>query len=271
MDNRAIGVFDSGLGGLTAVRTLRKLVPNERIVFLGDTARMPYGSRDTETLRKFAEDDFRFLMTKDVKYILIACGTVSSNIENVMTETLSVPVTGVIEPTAEAAIKTSDNGNIGVIATEACIRSGAFQRRLTDLCPSVTVTAVPCPKLVPLIESISPEEYSHALTDALDEYLKPIKENHCDTLILGCTHYPLISDLISENLGYCVNLIDSGAEAARYTVSQLTEFGLLSPSEKNGAADLYVTASPDRFTSSAAFFLGYTPKKATLVDLQIYE
>ena len=268
MDNRAVGVFDSGLGGLTAVRVLRKLLPNERIVFLGDTGRMPYGSRDKDTLRMFADDDFRFLLSKDVKYILIACGTISSNIGNLHIESVPVPVTGVIEPTATAAVSASSNHRIGVIATEACIRSGAYQESVKKLDPSVEVTAVPCPKLVPLIEAFSPDRYREELFPTVSEYLEPIKQNHCDTLILGCTHYPLISDVISECLGPDVALVDSGAEAAAVTVNDLKTRNMCSSGTTIQEPAFYVTADPDRFSHSASFFLGEDISKAHLVNIQ---
>ena len=268
MDNRAVGVFDSGLGGLTAVRVLKKLIPEEKIIFLGDTERMPYGSRDTETLKRYADDDFRFLLSKNVKYILVACGTISSNLKRFSLDHIPVPVTGVIEPTADAAFKASYNRRIGVIATEACIRSGAYQASLAGLDPSVSVTAVPCPKLVPLIEAFSPERYRDELFDTVSEYLEPIKKDCCDTLILGCTHYPLISDVISECLGDNVVLIDSGAEAAAYAVRDISRRSLNTCCRSEQDLELYVTADPDRFTNSASFFLGEDANKAQLVNLQ---
>ena len=137
MDNRAVGVFDSGLGGLTAVRELKRILPNEKIVFLGDTLRVPYGTRDPDTLRQFAEDDLNFLLSKNVKYIVIACGTVSSNVPDEVLEAVPVPVTGVIAPTVATAVSSTDNGIIGVIATPACISSGAYQNGITNTDPSV--------------------------------------------------------------------------------------------------------------------------------------
>ncbi len=267
MDSRAVGVFDSGLGGLTSVRELRKILPNEKIVFLGDTLRVPYGTRDRDTLLRFARDDFRFLLSKNVKHIVIACGTISSNIDSELLESVPVPVTGVIGPTVAAAAKATRNGAVGVIATTACIRSGAYQSSLEKADPSMRIAAVDCPRLVPLIESGCVSDKVPELTEALEEYLAPVKEIGADTLILGCTHYPLVSDIISSILGTGVTLIDSGAEAARAARDSMAASDSLSPSAVAAASEFYVTSDPLRFTSSSGFFLGESIPEAELVSL----
>jgi len=268
LDNRAVGVFDSGLGGLTAVRELKRILPNEKIIFLGDTLRVPYGSRDRETLLSFAEDDLRFLTGKNVKYIIIACGTVSSNISAELISSVPVPVTGVILPTVAAAAASTRCGRIGIIATEACVRSGAYQRGLLDSDPSFEITAVPCPRLVPLIESAQPGMLSGDLRQAAEEYLLPIKEAGADTLILGCTHYPLISDLISGIMGPDVTLIDSGAQAAAAAKAAMESSGTLSGLVTCPEHEFYVTSDPGRFIASSKHFLGEGVETASLVSLK---
>lgn len=267
MDSRAIGVFDSGLGGLTSVRELRKLLPNERIVFLGDTLRVPYGSRDRQTIRDFAEDDFRFLVSRDVKHIIIACGTVSSNLSAEELAAVPVPVTGVITPAAIAAASASSNGIIGVIATSAAVRSGAYQDRISSIDPSLITVSVPCPKLVPLIESEPSAEVDRALDEALREYLLTVKEAGADTLILGCTHYPLIADRISSILGDGVTLVDSGAETARAAAKTLAEADMLNDSKVSAVPEFYVTSDPQRFENSSEHFLGERLAKAVLTSI----
>ncbi|MBP1555679.1 MAG: glutamate racemase [Oscillospiraceae bacterium] len=267
MDNRAIGVFDSGLGGLTSVRELRKLLPDERIVFLGDTLRVPYGTRDRQTIRKFADDDLRFLLSRDVKHIIIACGTVSSNLSAEELADIPVPVTGVIDPAARAAAAATSNGVVGVIATSAAVRSRAYQDRLNSIDPSFFVVSVPCPKLVPLIESESSEEVDSAIDEALREYLVTIKEAGADTLILGCTHYPLISDRISSILGDRVTLIDSGAETARAAAKTLAEADMLNQSGVPAVPEFYVTSDAQRFETSSEHFLGERLARAVLTSI----
>lgn len=267
MDNRAVGVFDSGLGGLTAVRELKRILPNEKIVFLGDTLRVPYGTRDPETLRQFAEDDLNFLLSKNVKYIVIACGTVSSNVPDEVLEAVPVPVTGVIAPTVAAAVSSTENGIIGVIATPACISSGAYQNGIAKTDPSVKVIARACPRLVPLIESFGVSELGSEIDAALEEYLAPIMESGADTLILGCTHYPLIADRITRIMGRDVHLIDSGAQAARTAKEALEASDSLAARKSRPKHDFYVTSDPDRFTSSSGYFLGEAIGKATITTL----
>ena len=267
MDNRAVGVFDSGLGGLTAVRELRRLLPNEKIVFLGDTLRVPYGTRDAETLREFAEDDIDFLLSKNVKYIVIACGTVSSNLPDEVIASVPVPVTGVISPTVSAAVSSTRNGIIGVIATPACIRSGAYQKGITASDPSIQVLAQSCPRLVPLIESFGVSELGSEIDEALEEYLGPIRDSGADTLILGCTHYPLVSHRIRRIIGSEITLIDSGAQAAKTAKEALEASGSISSRKNTPKHEFYVTSDPDRFTSSSGYFLGEALGRATLTTI----
>ena len=255
MDNRAIGVFDSGLGGLTAVKELKKLLPCEKIVFFGDTARLPYGIHDRETICKYAQDDIRFLLSKDVKIIIAACGTVSSNFPKEDAENLPVPFIDIISPTVEAAVRLSKNGTIGVLGTEATISSGAFEREIHRLAPDTTVVSKACPLFVPLVENGYGDPDDPFILHVAEEYLLGIREAGCDTVILGCTHYPHLSRVIQKILGPDVTLINSGMETASAASYLLHEKGL-ETSGTEGCVSYYVTENPENFNERASFFLG---------------
>ena len=256
MSNQAIGVFDSGLGGLTAVRQLQELLPGENIVYFGDTARVPYGTKGRDVILSYAQQDIAFLLTKNVKFVLAACGTVSSTYPKEAGRALPVGYMGVVEPTCRAAAQTSRTGRIGVIATEASISSGIYQSTLSALLPNAVVTAKACPLFVPLVESghFSPTDRMAAL--AAEEYLAPLKEDGIDTLILGCTHYPLLAPVISAQMGPAVTLVDSGKEAALALREKLAAAHLLNPAQTGGSTHYYVSDAPDRFRRLAGIFLG---------------
>ena len=255
MDNRAIGVFDSGLGGLTAVKELQKLLPHEQIVFLGDTARVPYGIHDRETICKYARDDISFLLSKNVKMIIAACGTVSSNFPREEAQKLPVPFIDIICPTVEAAIRSTNNGIIGILGTEATIASGAFDREIHKLSPYTTVVTKACPLFVPLVENGYSLKEDPFVLHVAEEYLIGIRENGCDTVILGCTHYPHLSGVIQKVLGPDVILINSGQETAASAALMLKEKELAS-GDLNGGTSFFVTESPDNFNERASFFMG---------------
>ena len=257
MDNRPIGVFDSGLGGLSVVRHLLTLLPQEDIVDFGDTGRVPYGSRSEETIRRYAREDSAFLLGRGVKCIIAACGTVSS-VAGDMLRTLPVPASGVVEPTAEAAVRATRNGRIGVLGTYATVRSGSFARAMTALEPSVRVTAVPCPMFVPLVENgwIAPDD--DVAIPMARRYLRPVREAGADTLILGCTHFPLLAPIIAAELGHEVALIDSGLETARRCAEELKRTDALTDRSEPGRCRFYVSDRPQDFTRVAAIFLGHS-------------
>ena len=243
MDNRPIGVFDSGLGGLTGVRELRKRLPNENIVYFGDTGRVPYGSRSPETILQYARQDIAFLLSKDVKCIMAACGTVSS-----------------IYPATR-------NRRIGVIGTAATIRSRSYETVLRKLVPGVEITARPCPLFVPLVEA---GYVDHSALDkqqvtrlVIAQYLAEVREAGVDTLILGCTHYPLIKEMIGWYMGRNVTLVDPAQTAAHHLERTLSEHGLKGNHEK-GEAHFYVSDVPDSFAQTADLFLG--EYKGGLID-----
>lgn len=253
MNNRAIGVFDSGLGGLTAVKEIMHLLPNENIVYFGDTGRVPYGSRSPQTLYKYVAQDIRFLKQFDIKMIAVACGTASTVVLPEM-ENIGVPITGVVDEAARSAVNLSKNKKIGVIATQATVKSGAFERRIKAFCSDFEVYSVSCPLFVPLVEN------GHTDTEVAymvaKEYLLPLKEKNIDTLILGCTHYPLLTDTIRKVMGEDISLISSGAQMANYIKRYLEENDMLSANEQNGICDYYVSDATAGFEKLGSLFLG---------------
>lgn len=255
MDNRPIGVFDSGLGGLTTVKELRRLLPDEQIVYFGDTGRVPYGTRSRETIMKYAGQDIRFLLGHNVKMIISACATVSSTIPYGVGKDLQIPFTGVLLPAAQAACALSSGGVIGVVGTPATIRLGEFGRLVRGIRPEARVVGNACPLLVPIVESglISPDDEIARL--AVERYVKPLKAEGVDTLILGCTHYPLLYEVFNRAFDYQVTLIDSGLETARSVRRFLSEQGMLSEGA-GGGCEYYVTDSVDGFSQIAELFLG---------------
>lgn len=251
--NAPIGVFDSGLGGLTAVRQLQKDLPQERLIYFGDTARVPYGGRDKEELMHFAKTDIALLQSHGVKAVLVACGTVSSVILEEIKNDYEIPVVGVVESAAEAAAKATRNGCIGIWGTAASIGSGAYAKRLAVLGYENTV-AVPCPKLVPLIEGGHTAAEDEEARTAVREYLAPVLESGADTLILGCTHYPLLTEVIRAEAGDRLTLIDSGAESIATLRRALEERGLRRESGE-GSARFLVSGDAADFALGGGRFL----------------
>lgn len=257
MDDRPIGFFDSGLGGLTAVRALRRMLPDENIIYFGDTARMPYGARPAAQLRVMARQDLDFVASKGVKAILAACGTVSSTAPDVLA---AYPVRSfdVISSTVREAARSAE-GPIGVIATAACIAGGAFQRGLAAACPGKEVVAVACPAFVPLIESGRYDPDDEALRAAVEEYLTPLREAGVRSLILGCTHYGLIGEAIRRFMGDEVRMIEASACAARELADWLQSSGLCGGT---GEEQFCTSGGAEDFTHFSAVFLGREPRGA---------
>ena len=271
MDTRPIGVFDSGLGGLTAVRSLREILPEEDLVYFGDTARVPYGGRARETLLKYARQDVRFLQTFDLKAILIACGTVSTTCLEALQAENDLPIVGVVEPTCRRALAVTKTGKTGVIATLASIRSGAYEACLRRLNPQVEVYGKPCPLFVPLVENGHIAPGDPLAVPAVEYYLRELGEKGIDTLILGCTHYPLLAPLIRAYLGDGVTLISSGQEAALTAQGLLEERGLLSDRKAGGRRHYFVTDAAGSFSSVAEVFLGEPVGDVIPVDISLLE
>ena len=255
MDNRPIGVFDSGLGGLTAVKALRQILPEEKLIYFGDTARVPYGGRSKETLLKYARQDVRFLRSFDLKAIVIACGTVSTTSLDTLQAENDLPIVGVVEPTCRRALLVTKNKKVGIIATLASIRSGAYEAMLRRLDPAVEIIGKPCPLFVPLVENGRISRGDVVIETVAREYLEPLKATGVDTLILGCTHYPLLTEIIGDIMGPEVTLIDTGEEAAWELKRTLKAKNLLSDCAQEGTTTLYASDQPEDFGSMAKHFL----------------
>ena len=255
MDNRPIGVFDSGLGGLTVVRQLMRQLPGEDIVYFGDTGRVPYGTRSPETIEKYARQDCRFLLTEDVKFIIAACGTVSSVAPHILMS-LPVTATGVVEPAADAAAKATKNRKIGVIGTAATINSGSFRRRILQIIPDAQVFEQACPLFVPLVENGWIDRNDEVTRLTAERYLAPVRKQGVDTLLLGCTHFPLLAPVISDILGNDVTLVDAGQATASSCAERLVQSGLLGNPCRIGRPRFYVSDRPEDFTRVADMFLG---------------
>jgi len=254
MDARPIGVFDSGLGGLTTVKKLSQLLPGEDIIYLGDTGRVPYGSRSRETIIKYSLQDASFLAGFDIKAMVIACNTACSSAFEILRDSYNMPVFEVITAPAKAAAATTKNGRVGVIGTAATMRSGVYEAAVKDANPSASVFSVPCPLFVPLVENGRFGDDDIAALSIAEDYLKPLRERDIDTLILGCTHYPLLRGVISKVVGPGVTLIDSGAETAKLVFEDLQRRDMLSPSGR-GSIKYFVTDSAEGFSQLASIFL----------------
>ena len=255
MDMRPIGVFDSGLGGLTAVRSLRQILPEENLIYFGDTARVPYGGRSKETLLKYARQDVRFLRSFDLKAILIACGTVSTTSLDTLQAENDLPIVGVVEPTCRRALLVTKTKKVGIIATLASIRSGAYEATLRRLDPAVEVIGKPCPLFVPLVENGRIQRGDVVIETVAREYLEPLKESGIDTLILGCTHYPLLADIIAGIMGPEGTLVSAGEEAAFELKRMLKAEGLRADENRQGEPEFYVSDRPEDFERIASVFL----------------
>ena len=256
LDTRPIGVFDSGLGGLTAVRALCRLLPGEDVVYFGDTGRVPYGSRSRETIVKYARQDVAFLRTFDLKAIVIACGTVSTTALDVLAAENPIPVLGVVGPAARAAARLTRSGNIGLIGTQTSVRSGAYERAIHALNPAAQVTAQPCPLFVPLVESGRFRPGDIVIETVAAEYLEPLRAAGVDTLVLGCTHYPLLEEVIAACMGPEVRLVNTGAEAALAAADYLRAHGALSGRAEGGSCRFFVSDRQEDFARMASTFLG---------------
>lgn len=256
MDNRAIGVFDSGIGGLTAVKVLNEIMPEENIVYFGDTARVPYGTRSRETILKYTMQDIKFLLGHDVKMIIAACGTASTVLKNEIVRDFTYPFTSVLLPAAQAACAATKTGRIGVIATPATIKSGAYGKAIRNIRSDAVMVGNACPLFVPLVENGFVERDNKITIAVAKQYLEPFMHGETDTLILGCTHYPVIADIIGDILGDKVKLINTGAEAAKTALSLLTSHQLRTDHVGRGTNRYFVSDSAESFSENAKLYLG---------------
>lgn len=258
-----IGIFDSGLGGLTAYRELKALLPGEQFVYFGDTGRVPYGSRSHEILTKYAKQDIEFLRTKGVDVILAACGTVSSVVLDEIAADCDLPLIGVVDASVNEALAATKNGIIGVIGTGATISSGAFAKKIKAARPDAKVISTACPLFVPLVENGYIQRDCTVTRLIAEDYLAAIKTSGADTLILGCTHFPIIADIIGDLLPG-VTLISSGAAAARAVAQRYAA------KSEAGSSEFFVSDSPVNFDEVARVFLGGETVTAKRIDIEKY-
>lgn len=252
MTNNSIGVFDSGIGGLTVVKEIITLLPNENITYLGDTARVPYGSRATETITEFSLQLTNFLLKKDVKFLVVACNTISAICLDLIQDISSVPVIGVIKPASKKIVETTQSGKVGIIGTRATIHSNIYENELHKIDPEVRVTSIACPLFVPIAEEgLGSSDIAKLI---VKHYLHDLKD--IDTLHLGCTHYPLLKDVIQQAIGENVTIIDSAIPTAQVLKKELIEKNLLNKESGNGSQVYYVTDTPERVLPIASMFLG---------------
>ena len=265
MNRRPVGVFDSGVGGLTVVHELLRQLPHEDLIYFGDTARVPYGNKSPETVRRYAREIHAWLATRDVKMVVVACNTVSAHALDDLRKLSKVPIEGVVEPGARAAVSATRNGRIGVIGTHGTMRSGAYARAILALRPAAHVVQQACPLFVPLVEE-GWQDHAAARLIA-HEYLDPLGRDGIDTLVLGCTHYPLLKPLLAEVMGPSVRLIDSAEETAAAVARELTVSGLAGPTSAKASAHFVVSDAADQFERVGAAFLGDRVREVKTVVL----
>ena len=272
MNSLPVGVFDSGVGGLTVLRAIRERLPHENLVYLGDTARVPYGNKSPATVSRYAVEDARFLLSCGVKMIVVACNTASALAAPALREQFpALPILGVIGPGARAAVAATRTRRIGVIATAATVGSGAYENRIREALSAagdhapVHIVSKACPLFVPLVEEGETESQIARLV--AEKYLAALREERIDTLVLGCTHYPLLRRTISAAIGDGVTLVDSAEAAAAETAQVLEERGMLREEAGMGEEHFYVTDAAQRFQGTAASFLGHAPEHLALAEL----
>lgn len=252
--NRPIGVFDSGIGGLTVLKEIIRELPNESTIYLGDTARVPYGIRSPEMVIRYSFENTKFLSSKDIKLLVVACNTASSISLDAIKNAISIPVIGVIEPGAKAAVRATKNKKIGVIGTDATVKSNAYTKAIKGLDRSIEVFGLACPLFVPLVEEGWTE--GNIATLIAKQYLDSIKGRGIDTIVLGCTHYPLLKRVIAEVMGEGVRLIDSAVETSREIKTILEVLSLHREQKDPALREFFVTDSPERFLKVGENFLG---------------
>ncbi len=269
-DLRPIGIFDSGMGGLTVVKEVMRILPDEEIVYFGDTARVPYGPKSKETVIRFSIENILFLLEHGVKLIIIACNTSSSVALSIIKENFKVPILGVIESGVKEAIRSTKNNKIGIIGTRTTIKSAVYQQQIKLIAPQIKVYSICCPLFVPLVEEGWLK--TPITKEIAGEYLKSLKVSRIDTLILGCTHYPLLKPVIREVLGDDMSLVDSARQVAQQTKVVLKNKNLLAPKRKRTQMSekekvrFYVSDEPENFAKLGRQFLGFSLKNVRKVS-----
>jgi len=262
---KAIGIFDSGVGGLTVAKEILSQLPQEDIVYFGDTARVPYGSKSIETIRRFAIEDARFLIKQNIKIMVVACHTVSAVGLSALNEEFTTPIVGVISPGARAAARATRNNRVGVIGTQAVIESDAYAGAIKALNPELEVFSQACPLFVPLVEEgWLDKPATHLIAQ---EYLELLIDKNVDTLVLGCTHYPLLKKVLSEAMGNGVRLVDPAYQTALEVRNLLARKNLLSREERTFTHRFFVSDAPDKFQEVGGMFLGEEISQIQRVDI----
>ena len=259
----AIGIFDSGIGGLTVMREIMEVLPHEHLIYLGDTGRYPYGSKSPETVRRYSLENAAFLADKGIKMLVVACNTSAAFALDALGEQVATPVIGVIEPGARAAVQSTRNRKVGIIGTEGTIASGSYTRALKRLDAALEIYTRACPLFVPLAEEGWVDNDVARATAAL--YLTSLKRSGIDTLVLGCTHYPLLAEVIADVMGDKVQLVDSARTTAAAVRETLVNYGLLRRSGQ-GSASFFVTDATDRFIKVGARFMGHPVESAVRIE-----
>ena len=263
MSDGAIGIFDSGVGGLTVVHALLAALPREHLIYLGDTARYPYGTKSAETVTRYSLENVDFLIARGIKMLVVACNTSTATALDTLAARYPLPIVGVVAPGARAAVESTRSGRIGVVATEATIASGAYTRALRALRPDLEIYTRPCPLFVPLAEEGWVEGAIPA--SVAETYLASLTRSGIDTLVLGCTHYPLLKPVIAQVMGPGVALVDSAEETAREVAAVLAARGLARASGQ-GSTSFFVTDVPERFIRIGQRFLGARLESAVRVE-----
>ena len=265
--NGPIGIFDSGLGGLTVFREIERALPGEDLIYVGDTARVPYGVKSAETVTRYSQEICDFLLRQKVKAIVVACNTASALALPKLKQIYSIPLLGVLEPGVQAALRVSRSASVGVIGTEGTIQSESYVRSLKQRHHDIRVNAVACPLFVPLVEE---GWVDHEVTRRVAQiYLEPMQGKAIDTLILGCTHYPLLKKVLQETLGQDVTLVDSAWETAQSLKRLLVENKLLKTATQGGEHRYYSTDAPHKMRALAKRFLGHELENIQLTDLGV--
>jgi len=262
MKTLSIGMFDSGVGGLTVLKEVKKLLPKEHITYLGDTARVPYGNRSPGIVAQYALESALFLLTKGIKILVIACNTSSALALNILKKKLPIPVLGVIDPGAKEAVAQTKKKKIGIIGTKATIKSKAYDMAVRRLDPEVRVISKSCPLFVPIVEEgLENDEIAYIITE---RYLKDFKQSDIDVLVMGCTHYPILEHAIKKSMGKGVNTINTGRETAKEVKKTLEKNGIINDTGKGGC-EYFVTDSPEVFEEIGGRFLGERIKHVNFI------
>lgn len=265
---KPIGVFDSGIGGLTVAREIMNILPNEDIVYFGDTARVPYGNKSKETIVKFSLQISRFLQTRDVKAIVIACNTASAFALEEVNKNFDIPVIGVISPGAKVAVSATKNNKIGVIGTEGTVSSGAYSKKIREIKDEFEIFSTPCPLFVPLAEEgWSEKQVAYMIAE---EYLENMKKSDVDTLVMGCTHYPLLNKVVQNVMGEDVKLINPARETALELKNILLNLGLENSEDKQGFYTYYVSDNAEKFIQVGERFLDRKIDHIAEIDIERY-